>query len=132
MEDNMEESLVIASLRSSIALRQPLPGLIHHSDRGGQYAGAEYRLIQTRAGMLSSMNRAANCYDNAFMESCIGTVKRELEMTDYASGLTARKEIGEYLVYYNTERMHSAIGYLTPVEFERKHREMSQPKRKAK
>lgn len=122
MQDNMEESLVIGALRQAIATRQPARGLIHHSDRGGQYASHEYRRLQKRAGAKSSMSRANNCYDNAFMESYIGTVKRELEMTEYESRSRARKEIREYVTYYNTERRHSSIGYITPVEFETKHR----------
>ena len=122
MQDNMEESLVIAALRGAIKTRQPLRGLIHHSDRGGQYAGKVYRNIQLRAGALTSMSRAANCYDNAFMESCIGTMKSELEIVEYETSFAARKEVLEYITYYNTERIHSAIDYMTPVEFEAKHR----------
>ena len=122
MQDNMEESLVIAALRRAIKTRQPPRGLIHHSDRGGQYAGKAYRNIQLRAGALTSMSRAANCYDNAFMESCIGTVKTELEIVEYENRFAARKEILEYITYYNTERIHSAIDYMTPVEFETKQR----------
>jgi transposase InsO family protein len=118
MQDNMEESLVITALRSAIATRQPPRGLVHHSDRGGQYAGKEYRQLQQRAGAVSSMSRAANCYDNAFMESYIGTVKSELEMVEYEDRLTARKEISEYIAYYNNARIHSAIDYMTPVDFE--------------
>ena len=122
MQDNMEESLVIAALRGAIKTRQPPRGLIHHSDRGGQYAGKVYRNIQLRAGALTSMSRAANCYDNAFMESCIGTMKSELEIVEYETSFAARKEVLEYITYYNTERIHSAIDYMTPVEFEAKHR----------
>ncbi len=64
------------------------------------------------------MSRADDCYDNAFMESCFGTVKRELEMERYESEVIARKEISGYIRYYNTRRRHSALGYLTPEEFE--------------
>lgn len=122
MEDNMEEPLVIAALRGAIHTRQTQRGAIHHSDRGGQYAGRQYRAMQARTGLQTSMSRAANCYDNAFMESCIGTVKAELEMTEYASRQAARKEIPEYIAYYNNDRIHSAIDYMTPNGFERKHR----------
>jgi putative transposase len=79
LQDHLRESLVLAALRAAIALRRPRPGLIHHTDRGGQYAGAEYRRMLARAGMAQSMSRAENCYDNAFMESCFGTLKTELE-----------------------------------------------------
>jgi putative transposase len=118
LQRHMRESLALAALRAAIALRQPRPGLIHHTDRGGQYAGAEYRKLLARAGMPQSMSRAENCYDNAFMESCFGTVKTELEMEPYANPDAARKEIPHYIRYYNTRRRHSALGYLTPEAYE--------------
>jgi transposase InsO family protein len=118
LQDHMQESLVTAALRAAIALRQPLPGLIHHTDRGGQYAGGAYRQMLARAGMLQSMSRAANCYDNAFMESCFGTIKTELEMQPYPNAQVARKEIPDYIRYYNTRRRHSALDYLAPEAFE--------------
>ena len=114
----MKEPLVLAALRFAIAGRQPGVNLIHHTDRGGQYAGNGYRRVLERARMLQSMSRADNCYDNAFMESCFGTIKRELEMEPYESEALARKEIAGYIRYYNTRRRHSALGYLTPKEFE--------------
>jgi transposase InsO family protein len=118
LQDHMRESLVLAALRPAIARRQPRPGLSHHTDRGGQYAGAEYRKLLARAGMPQSMSRAENCYDNAFMESCFGTVKTELEMEPYPNAHVARKEIPDYIRYYNTRRRHSALGYLTPEAYE--------------
>jgi transposase InsO family protein len=118
LADHLREPLVLAALQAAIVLRQPPPGLIHHSDRGGQYAGAEYRRMLTRARMLQSMSRAGDCYDNAFMESCFGTVKTELEMKPYRNKRVARKEIPDYIRYYNTRRRHSALEYLTPEEFE--------------
>lgn len=118
MELNMAEPLVIAALQQAIKARQPWKGLIHHTDRGGQYAGAKYRKILGRAEMLQSMSRAADCYDNAFMESCFGTIKTELEMTTYDSLQQAIKEIREFINYYNSIRRHSAIDYLSPTSFE--------------
>jgi len=118
LQDYRRESLVLAALRAAIALRRPRPGLIHHTDRGGQYAGAEYRKLLARAGMPQSMSRAENCYDNAFMESCFGTIKTELEMQPYSNQHAARKEIPDYIRYYNTRRRHSALGYLTPEAYE--------------
>ena len=118
LQEHLRESLVLAALRAALARRQPPPGLIHHSDRGGQYAGAEYRAVLARAGMLQSMSRPDNAYDNAFIESCFGTLKTELEMKPYESGDRARKEILDYLRYYNTRRRHSALGYLSPEAFE--------------
>jgi putative transposase len=118
LQTNMKEPLVLAALRSAITSRQPDVELIHHTDRGGQYAGRKYRGVLERARMQQSMSRADNCYDNAFMESCFGTMKRELEMEGYENEPIARKEIFGYIRYYNTRRRHSALGYLTPEEFE--------------
>ena len=100
LQDHMRESLVLAALRAALALRQPRPGLVHHTDRGGQYAGAQYRKMLARAGMAQSMSRAEDCYDNAFMESCFGTLKTELEMEAYLNAHAARKEIPDYIRYY--------------------------------
>ena len=118
LAERMTEELVCDALRKAIASRQPPPGLIHHSDRGGQYASHNYRDILRRAACQQSMSRAANCYDNAFMESCFGTIKTELEMTEYDHCHDARSEIANYLAYYNTERRHSALNYLSPAAFE--------------
>ena len=68
--------------------------------------------------MRQSMNRADNCYDNAFMESCFGTIKTELEMVEYYNHRAADRELAEYFAYYNSERKHSSLGYLTPAQFE--------------
>jgi transposase InsO family protein len=116
--DDMTETLVIAALRQAIRARHPVAALLHHTDRGGQYAGKRYREILRRADIQQSMSRADNCYDNAFMESCFGTIKMELEMTEYENMQTALKEIRSYTLYYNTERKHSSLGYLTPAQFE--------------
>jgi transposase InsO family protein len=115
----MDEDLVLGALRRAIQTRQPQPGLIHHTDRGGQYAGKRYRAVLRRAGMQQSMSAAENCYDNAFMESCFGTVKTELEFVEYQSAAEALRELSEYIRYYNLERRHSSLGYVCPVEYER-------------
>jgi putative transposase len=112
------EELVLAALRRAIRNRQPGPGLIHHTDRGGQYASKRYRELLRRSGISQSMNAAATCYDNAFMESCYGTMKTELEMVEYANGPEAVRELSAYVRYYNTSRRHSALGYVSPAEFE--------------
>jgi putative transposase len=118
LAEHMTETLVLDVLQQAIRARQPPSDLIHHSDRGGQYAGQAYRAVLRRAAMRQSMSRAANCYDNAFMESCFGTIKTELEMTEYDDCRQARSEIASYLAYYNTERRHSSLEYLSPAEFE--------------
>jgi putative transposase len=118
LDEHMEEALVLAALREAIGRRQPTAGLIHHTDRGGQYAGGEYRGVLARARMRQSMSRPDNCYDNAFMESCFGTIKTELEMEVYANVQAAYEEIHDYLCYYDAKRRHSSLDYLTPREFE--------------
>jgi putative transposase len=115
----MDENLVLGALRRAIHDRQPPPALIHHTDRGGQYASRQYRAMLRRSGMRQSMNEAENCYDNAFMESCFGTIKTELELVDYANDPEAVRELSSYIRYYNAERRHSSLGYVSPAEFER-------------
>jgi len=122
LDETMTDELTLGALRLAIRQRQPPRGLIHHTDRGGQYASVRYRNVLRRAEIHQSMSRAANCYDNAFMESCFGTVKTELEMTEYHNYQAARREITEYLHYYGQPRKHSALGYLTPAQFELLHR----------
>jgi putative transposase len=118
LDDHMMEPLVLGALQQAIRARQPPPELIHHTDRGGQYAGHDYRGLLRRAVMRQSMSRKGNCYDNAFIESCFGTIKTELEMTEYEDSHHAHREIASYLAYYNYERRHSSLNYLTPAQFE--------------
>ena len=116
---HMREELTLAALRSAICQRQPAAGLIHHTDRGGQYAGERYRAVLRRAGMRQSMSRADNCYDNASMESCFGTVKRELQLKPAENVTSSRKQTGGFIRYYHHQRLHSSLDYQTPASFER-------------
>jgi transposase InsO family protein len=96
---------------------------MHHSDRGSQYAANDYRKVLAARGITVSMSRKANCWDNAPMESANGTVKVECVYAEhYATREQARLSITEYLAYYNTERLHSSLGYVSPSEFERRWR----------
>jgi len=119
LEAHMRESLTLTALGRAIRARQPRPGLVHHTDRGGQYAGAAYRAALRRAGILQSMSRADNCYDNAFMESCWGTFKTEMGIAEYDSEAQARDAVANFVRYYRFDRKHSALGYLTPAQFAR-------------
>ena len=121
LADHMTEDLVLPVLYKAIKERQPKPGLIHHTDRGGQYASTKYRAVLRRAEIAQSMSCADNCYDNAFAESGFGTLQTELEMTRYDHVPAARREIGDSLAYDNLERKHSSLGYLSPHQFELHH-----------
>ncbi len=116
----MDEELVVTALQRAIRSRQPAAGLIVHSDRGGQYASKRYRSVLRRGGILQSMNAAGASYDNAFMESCFGTLKTELEMVEYRTHGDAVRDLTEYVRYYNQERRHSSLGYDSPDEFEQR------------
>ena len=108
-ESLMDEDLVLNALRRAIRERQPRPGLIHHSDRGGQHASRQYRDVLRRSGMRQSMSVTASCYDNAFMESCFGTLKTEPELVEYANGAEAIRELSSYIRYHNLERRYSTL-----------------------
>jgi transposase InsO family protein len=113
--------VVLAALRMALKHRQPPAGLLHHSDRGVQYASAEHRAVLAAAGLLPSMSRAGNPYDNAAMESFMATYKREcVELAgSYATRAEAQADFFAYVeTYYNRVRLHSALGYKSPVDFE--------------
>jgi putative transposase len=116
MRDHMRAELTIAALTMAIQRRRPRAGLIHHSDRGSQYAAGTYRDILRAAAITPSMSRKGNCWDNAPMESFFGTLKTELvHQREYLDRDAARRELFAYIEgYYNRQRIHSAIGYLTP------------------
>lgn len=122
MSGNCDEELVEQALDMALARRHPSPGLLHHSDRGCQYTSRAYRRRLEQAGMVVSMSRKGNCWDNAAMESFFGTLKDEcLESTIYVSPDEARLAIFTYLeVYYNRVRRHSTLGYVSPLAYEQR------------
>ena len=120
MTDHMEATLVSDALTMAIDRRHPGQGLLHHSDRGVQYACDDYRKVLDRAGMELSMSGKGDCWDNAAMESFWSTLKTELMHHEhYATREAARMSIFEYIeVFYNRKRLHSVLGYKSPEAFE--------------
>ena len=120
MADHLKSQLAIEALEMAIVRRKPDPGLLHHSDRGVQYACGDYRDRLDEHAMVRSMSARGNCYDNAVMESFFGTLKNELvHHEQYATHEQARGSIFEYIeVFYNRQRTHSSLGYLSPEQFE--------------
>ena len=119
MDEAMPQELTQTALYMALGLRAPGPGLVHHSDRGSQYAANDYRAILAARGIVVSMSRRGDCWDNAPMESFNGTIKVEcVYPTHFATRDQARQALLEYIGYYNTERMHSSLDYETPAAFE--------------
>lgn len=118
MADHMRTELVECALRNALAGRTPASKLVHHSDRGSQYASGSYRALLELNGIECSMSRAGDCYDNAVMESFFGTFKQEWAHHQRLQGLPdARAGTHDYIeVFYNRQRLHSALGYRTPAE----------------
>jgi len=126
MGPRMTKNLVSQSLFRAAAAKGPVPGLIHHSDRGGQYCSHEYRKLLDQFHMRASMSGKGDCYDNAPMESFWGTLKNELvHHRRYGARREAIREITEYIeVFYNRQRRQARLGYLSPVAYERQFYEM--------
>ena len=116
MSERIDRQLCLDALAMAVAARQPAPGLVHHSDRGSQYASADYREAMAQHGMICSMSRKGDCWDNAVAEAFWGTLKAEVvEGTDFATRPSARSTIFEFIeVFYNRQRLHSTLGYTTP------------------
>jgi putative transposase len=121
MSDSLEKGLVIDALKMAYQRRMPGKGLIHHSDRGSQYASDDYGDLLNSYGMRISMSRKGDCWDNAVMESFFGTLKKELvHHRKYRTRAEARQDIFEFIeVFYNRERLHSSLGYMSPVDYEK-------------
>jgi transposase InsO family protein len=118
--DHLKAELVCAAVRMALTHRAPLPGLIFHSDRGVQYAAEQCRSLLRSHGMVQSMSRKGDCYDNAPMESWHGTLKREsVRKQVYADLAEARTAVFEYVeMFYNRWRRHSSLGYVSPQAYE--------------
>jgi len=121
LDRSLAARVAVAALQHAIAQRQPPPGVVHHSDQGTQYASAEYNAVLTASQMLPSMSRPGNPYDNAFCESFMKTLKQEeIYCNRYADFEELSQHLEEFIgAYYNRYRLHSALGYRTPEEFER-------------
>jgi len=121
MRDHLRTELASTALAMAIQRQRPSAGLIHHSDRGVQYASHDYRAALAATGMTASMSRKADCFDNAPMESFFHTLKTELvHHRQYATREQAQRDIFAFIEgFYNRTRLHSAIGYITPIEMER-------------
>ncbi len=122
MSERIDTALVLKALNMALLHCQPPANLLFHSDRGIQYASTDHRRALAQAGLLASMSRKANCYDNAAMESFWSTLKLELVYRrDFVNPAQARNEIFDYIeAFYNRQRIHSALAYLSPVDFENK------------
>jgi transposase InsO family protein len=118
ISDSLEAGSACEALRMAIQRRQPPAGLIHHSDRGVQYACGEYQKLLVRHDLRCSMSRRGNCYDNPPMESFFGSLKNELvHRTTFPTRAAARQALFEYLeIFYNRRRRHSGVGFLTPAQ----------------
>ena len=121
MKDQLTEELAATALKQAVTREKPSEGLIHHSDRGRQYASYGYQALLRRYGITPSMSRKGNCYDNAYMESFFSTLKRELVHGErYRTREEARLSIFEYVeVFYNRTRKHSGLGYKSPEQYEK-------------
>ena len=120
MDSRIDQTLALDALGMALRTRRPEPGLLHHSDRGVQYAGGDYQTQLRENGIVCSMSRKGDCWDNAVAESFFSTLKAELvHRTDYVTRSQAKASVFEYIeAFYNTRRRHSALGYVSPVQHE--------------
>jgi transposase InsO family protein len=123
MSSSNDTALALAALRRAVSARHAVPvGLVHHTDRGSPYASENYRDALAEYGMIQSMSRTGDCWDNAVAESFFATLRAELvDGETYATARSAERSVGEYIEsFYNIERLHSHLDYVSPIEFELK------------
>ena len=122
MGNRIVKKLVLDAFLMALWQRQPKPGLVFHSDRGSQYCSSDFQNILKKNGMLSSMSRKGDCWDNSVAESFFGSLKIERVFDSvYRTRAEARRGIVDYIeMFYNSKRRHSYLGYLSPKEFEKK------------
>ena len=120
MSSRMKSSLVCDALKMAIWQRRPAPGLIVHSDRGSQYASRSYRRLLKAHGFIGSMSRKGDCWDNAVVESFFGSLKQErVQWRNYQTRYEAQQDVLQYIsMWYNTNRLHSYLGYRSPAQYE--------------
>jgi putative transposase len=123
MDTSMTSALVVDALQMAVSRREVNPGLIVHTDRGSQYCSEHYQHMLAKHELVCSMSRRANCWDNAVAESTFGRIKMELvHRCRYATAAEAKASLFEYVeAFWNRERRHSTLGYVSPAEYERSH-----------
>ena len=121
LDQRMERTLVMDALRMAVWRRKPAPGLLFHSDRGSQYCSSDFQTMLVTYGMVSSMSRKGNCWDNSVAESFFGSLKTEqVYFSNYKTREDARSDVIDYIeMFYNSKRRHSYLGYVSPREFEK-------------
>jgi putative transposase len=119
-DTTLDQSLVLRALKQALVLRRPAPGLRHHSDRGAQYTSTAYQAVLQAHGIIPSMSRRGDCWDNAVVESFFATLKRELPTTRWRTRAAAERDVREFIDrWYNHQRRHGSLGYRSPVQYER-------------
>jgi len=121
LSERNDEALTLSALQMALDQRRPATGLVHHSDRGTTYASGEYQDVLARHGLVCSMSRKGDCWDNAVVESFFSTLDIECAgERPFSTRSAARREVYDYILsFYNPTRLHSTLGYRSPMEFER-------------